>query len=120
MQIVDMYSGDDGRSHMRDLTPEEFAKMADRIVGPVSVPVPYSTANRPSGYFMDWRPERGPGPGLVLVMCSGISEYETSDGWRRLVPGDVLIARDFTGQGHRFHVAGPESRFALVAKLTPA
>jgi hypothetical protein len=53
---------------------------------------------------------------MVMVMCTGTSEYETADGWRRLLPGDVIIADDPKGQGHRFHVIGLESRLALSAR----
>ena len=31
MQIVRVYSGDDGESHFEDVSPEEFAKIANRL-----------------------------------------------------------------------------------------
>jgi hypothetical protein len=116
MQILELYTGDDNKTHAKDYTPEEFAKIAYRVVGPVTVPVPNSAPARPGGFFADWHPFAGR---IVLVMCTGISEYETEDGWRRLMPGDVLIVMDPTGKGHRFHVEGSESRIALSAKFSP-
>ena len=113
MQIIELYTGDDNRTHVRDYTPEEFAEFAKQIVGPVTVPPPNSGPNRPAGFFVDWHTFAMK---MVYVMCTGISEYETAEGWRRLKPGDVLIFNDPEGQGHRFHIAGEESRIALGAR----
>jgi hypothetical protein len=112
MQIIELYTGDDQRTHVRDYTPEEFAEMAGRVKGPVYVPPPNSAANRPGDFFVDWHPFE---MSLLYVMCTGVSEYETEDGWRRLMPGDVIIFNDPTGKGHRFHVKGMESRIAMGA-----
>jgi hypothetical protein len=119
MQIIEMYTGDDGKTHTRDLTPEDLAEMADRIVGPVTVPGPLERQARPPGFFADWHPFPTPNTSLgqIMVMCTSVSEYETEDGWRRLMPGDAVIVTDFTGKGHRFAVTGLENRIALVAKV---
>jgi hypothetical protein len=117
MQIIQLIPGDDGRTHVKDLTPEDLARIAHRFVGPVTIPTPNSPGNRPGGFFADWHPL--PTSGSLLVMCTGISEYECAEGWRRLMPGDVILMEDPTGQGHRFHVRGLESRIALRSNVLP-
>jgi hypothetical protein len=112
VQIIELYTGNDQKTHVRDYTPEEFADLACRVAGPVYVPPPNSGPNRPGGFFVDWHPFD---MAVLYVMCTGVSEYETEEGWRRLMPGDIVIFSDATGKGHRFHVKGLESRIALGA-----
>lgn len=118
MQIIHFVSGDDGRTHVRDLSPEDLAKIAYRFTGPVMVAAPNSQQNRPGGFFADWHPL--PTNAQLLIMCTGVSEYESAEGWRRLMPGDVVLMEDPVGQGHRFHVSGAESRIALTTRVSPA
>jgi len=118
MQIIHFVSGDDGKTHVRDLTPEQLAEIAYRFNRPVTVAAPNSQQNRPGGFFADWHPL--PQQAQLLIMCTGVSQYESAEGWRRLYPGDVVLMEDPTGQGHRFHVLGSESRIALTGPASPA
>jgi hypothetical protein len=107
MQIIELYTGDDGRAHTRDYTPEEFARLVHHASGPLAIGVPNSPRARPAGFLADWHPFTGSSCG---VMCTGISEYETADGVRRLYPGDIVIFNDPNCQGHKYRVVGLESR----------
>lgn len=93
MKIVRIYAGDDGESHFQNLTLDQLAEIAARggqgDIILVRIPSPTD-----SGYH-------NPPRRLCLVHLSGVSEFETSDGDKRLLgPGDVVIAEDLTGRGH--------------------
>ena len=110
MQIVRVYSGDDGESHFEDLTPDQLAEIVNRL-GEGAIDL----YRRKSPSFLDYHtaPRR-----QYVVNLSGIAEYETADGTkRRLVPGDVLIAEDLTGHGHIARSIGNEFRVSLAIPL---
>ena len=110
VQIVRVYSGDDGESHFEDLTPDQLAE----IVFPIG-DGPINLGRRPSPSFSDYHtaPRR-----QYVVNLSGIAEFETADGSkRRLMPGDVLVAEDLTGHGHIARSIGDEFRVSLAVPL---
>ena len=110
MQIVRVYSGDDGEAHFEDLTADQLAE----IVYPVgSGSITLNRRSSPS--FSDYHtaPRR-----QYVINLSGIAEFETADGTkRRLVPGDVLVAEDMTGHGHIARSIGDEFRVSLAVPL---
>ena len=110
MKIVRVYSGNDGESHFEDLTPDQFALIANRVGdGPVNL------NQRPSPSVSDYHtaPRR-----QYVVNMSGIAEFETADGSkRRLMPGDVLVAEDLTGHGHIARGIGHGFRMSLAVPL---
>lgn len=58
----------------------------------------------PQGYRSDWHP--APRKQFVMVM-QGVMEIEAADGQRRtFVAGEVLLAADTQGHGHRTNVLG--------------
>ena len=81
MSIFRVYSGDNGESHFEDLTPEQFAEIANRR-GPGDI----SLNQRPSDYFSDYHNA----PRLQYVMTlAGRAELEVADGSKRpMGPGD--------------------------------
>ena len=110
MQIVRVYSGNDGESHFEDLTADQLAEIVNNLgEGPVNL------LQRPSPSFSDYHtaPRR-----QYVVNLSGIAEFETADGSkRRMVPGDVLVAEDLTGHGHIARSIGDEFRVSLAVPL---
>jgi hypothetical protein len=110
MQIVRVYSGNDGESHLEELTSDQLAKLASRIGnGPVNL------NRRSSPSFSDYHtaPRR-----QYVVMMAGTFEIETADGTKcRLVPGDVLVAEDLTGHGHIARGIGRKERVSLAVPL---
>lgn len=52
---------------------------------------------------------------MMVIQFAGSSEQTTSDGSVRLLnPGDVLIAEDVTGKGHRSRNIGSEVLYAMI------
>jgi len=110
MQIVRVFSGDDGESHFEDVSAVDFAKIANRL-GEGAIEV----NQRPAPSFSDYHtaPRR-----QYVVILSGVAEFETADGTkRRLHPGDVLVAEDLTGHGHIARGIGDELRVSLAVPL---
>lgn len=111
VQIVRVYSGDDGESHFEDWTPDQFARIVNNVGrGEVNL------NRRPSPSESDYHnaPRR-----QYVVNLSGVAEFEVADGTvRRLHPGDVLIAEDLTGRGHIARSIGDEFRVSLAVPLS--
>ena len=110
MQIVRVFSGDDGESHFEDMSTDEFAKIANNL-GEEAIEV----NQRPAPSFSDYHkaPRR-----QYVVILSGVAEFETADGTkRRLHPGDVLVAEDLAGHGHIARSIGNELRVSLAVPL---
>ncbi|MCE2463927.1 MAG: hypothetical protein J4F46_08495 [Dehalococcoidia bacterium] len=112
MQIVRVYSGDDGESHFEDLTPDQLAEIAPRI-GDGPIMLNRSQAQSFSDYHNAPRLQ-------YVVFMAGEVEFEAADGSkRRMGPGDVLVAEDLTGHGHIARGVGTESRMSLAVPLAP-
>ena len=113
VQIVRVFTGSDGESHFEDVTPDQFAEIANNLgTGPVTV------NRRASPSFSDYHnaPRR-----QYVVNMSGTAEFEVADGTvRRLFPGDVLLAEDITGHGHIARSIGDEFRVSLAIPLADA
>ena len=113
MQIVRVYSGDDGESHFEDIAPEEMVAIAKRLgEGDIQL------IERPATSFVDYHiaPRR-----QYVLHLLGAAEYETADGSRRrLVPGDIIVAEDLTGHGHIARGLGEGQRFILAIPLAEA
>ncbi len=110
MQVVRIFSGDDGQTHFQDLDVEAFAKLAPHI-GEGEVRVNRGSAQSFSDFHNAPRRQ-------YVVMLSGVMEIEIGDGTkRRLNPGDVLVAEDLTGKGHITRGVGQEPRVTLAVPL---
>jgi hypothetical protein len=93
MGISRMYTGDDGETHVEDLTlaehPELLELMATHGVG---------FREQPAGAFSDFHP--APRRQYVITL-SGEVEIGLVDGTvYRYGPGHVNLAEDVTGRGH--------------------
>ncbi len=110
MRIVRVYSGDDGESHFEDLTPDQLAE----IVFPIGNG-DITLGRRTSPSFSDYH---NAGRRQYVLNLSGTAEFEVADGTKvRMVPGDVLVAEDLTGHGHRARSIGDEFRVSLAVPL---
>ena len=113
MQIVRIFSGDDGESHFEDLTLDQFAEIMNRV-GPGTI----NLTRRDPPYFEDYHtaPRR-----QYVIALSGAAEYETADGTvKRLFPGDILIAEDLTGHGHIARSVDENYRVSFSVPLAEA
>jgi len=113
MQIVRVFSGDDGESHFEDVSPEELQTIVGRLgEGEIQL----NERDAPS--FSDYH--TAPRRQYVLHLL-GTAEYETLDGTKKqLYPGDVLVAEDLTGHGHIARGLGEGQRFILAIPLAEA
>ena len=117
--ILRVYTGDDGLSHIEEVTPP-FESFVD-TEGAYGEGTPLEAATgitfrvSPPGYFLDWHnaPRR-----QYTITITGEAEIGASDGTvKRIGPGDILLAEDLTGQGHTTRVVGDARRFYIVVPL---
>lgn len=111
MQIVRVYSGSDGESHLEDLTADQLAEIVNNVgEGDVNL------TRRAGDYFSDYH--TAPRHQYVVNLV-GTSEIEVADGTKRqLGPGDVLIAEDLSGHGHIYRGLSTEERVSLSVPLS--
>jgi quercetin dioxygenase-like cupin family protein len=104
IRCVRLWTGDDGQSHFEqgwiDLPSGDRGDAVSGVVEAVSI----SFRETHEGGAFDWHD--APVRQLVLTL-SGTLEFETRGGERfTLAPGDVLLAEDTTGGGHRWRSLG--------------
>ena len=108
--IIRIYAGADGESHFEELTPDQFADLANNV-GPGAITV----GQRAPGWWQDYH--NAPRHQYVVFMSGG-AEIEVASGEkRRFGPGDVLVAEDLTGRGHIIRNTGEETRVSLAVPL---
>lgn len=104
IRLVRLYTGDDGQSHFdvgRIVLEQHGALNALSAVDRAGAITFEETA---AGSSLDWHtaPQR-----QYVITLSGRLEFETRDGTKHVVePGDVLLAEDTTGGGHRWQLIG--------------
>ena len=115
MEIVRVFTGDDGQSHFDEVTVE----LADLgPMGQISSLWPGAGVQFrevAGDYHLDFHvaPRR-----QLVVNLTGSVEIEVGDGTRRLLgPGAILLAEDTTGQGHISRNVGGEPRTCLFVHL---
>jgi hypothetical protein len=91
MGVYRLYTGNDGESHIEEISAD--ALRALKVVGTMSV----SVQERPPGYFMDFHPAPFR---RWQVGLAGRTTIGLSDGTAHTFPGDVRLIEDITGKGH--------------------
>jgi quercetin dioxygenase-like cupin family protein len=120
--IVRVYSGDDGQSHLEEVSlamqPFVDTEGAYGEGTPLQNATGITFRVAPPGYVLTWHcaPRR-----QYTITLSGEAEIEVGDGTvKRIGPGDVVLAEDLTGQGHITRVVGQQPRFSVVVPLADA
>ena len=104
--VTDMYTGPDGLTHLRnkEMKLGELEKAAAIVIGRVAANPAFSS---------DWHnaPQR-----RYVVPLSGRFEVEvSSDGTiKSFGPGDILLAEDTTGKGHKTRAVGGDCVWLFV------
>lgn len=115
VKVTRLYTGPDGESHFEDM---ELALTDSGAIGRLSALVPATGVifrETGSDYDYDWHtaPQR-----QFVVMLEGEVEIEIGDGTRRRFgPGDILLAEDTTGRGHRSRTVDNQPRRSLFITL---
>jgi quercetin dioxygenase-like cupin family protein len=114
MQVVRIYTGNDGESHFEELDlPFEVVANAERTAGQNAGSVSFSRTQ--PGNFSDWHtaPRR-----QYVITLEGQTEIGLGDGTKRIFnPGDVLLADDLTGHGHTTAVYGNNPRVSVAIPI---
>ena len=112
MQVVRIYTGEDGESHFAEIDlPYEKIAAAERTAVENAESIHFRRYQ--PGNFIDWHPA----PRRQYVIClAGSIEIGLGDGTTHLFgPGDARLVEDTTGKGHTTKVAdGPNSVTATI------
>ena len=104
IRCVRLWTRDDGQSHFEEGRLDLPAGNRGDAVSAVSAAVSISFRETHKGGSFEWHD--APARQLVLTL-SGALEFEMRGGPRfTLGAGDVLLAEDTTGGGHRWHAVG--------------
>lgn len=102
IRLIRLYTGDDGQSHF-DVGEIEWDDAAAPSMISRSGPAhAISFEETAAGASLDWHnaPHR-----QYVITLSGRLEFETRSGKKQNVePGDILLAEDTTGGGHRWRL----------------
>lgn len=95
MRCLRLFTGADGCSHVEEAALDPGMARAAREV---------RYAESPPGAALDWHVAP---TAQYVVTLEGVLEFVTPDGESFLIrPGDVLIAEDTSGSGHRWRLVG--------------
>jgi cupin domain len=106
IRCVRIWTGSDGDSHFEegviDLRGGDRGDVLSQLVGAVSL----SFQETRSGGAFEWH--KAPHCQFVITL-SGTLQFETRGGQTFVIrPGDILLAEDNTGSGHRWKLIGED------------
>ncbi len=114
MQVVRIYTGEDGKSHFEDLNLS-WEKVRDSQRTAVEKASSFEFRRVLPGHFNDFHPAP---KRQYVVNLEGQAEVGVGDGSKRIFsPGDVLLVEDLTGQGHTTRVVGDKPRISVWIPL---
>ena len=118
IRLVRLFTGDDGQSHFAvgevSLLQRDAANAVSSIYPAQDVFFEETTA----ASSLDWHND--PHPRYVITL-SGRLEFEVRDGTRQIVgPGDILLAEDTTGGGHRWRLIDDQPWRRVYVNVPPA
>ena len=102
IRLIRLFTGDDGQSHFEVGEIEWERLEAPNAVSRGEPARQVSFEETRAGAVLDWHnaPHR-----QYVVTLSGRLEFETRSGARQVVePGDILLAEDTSGGGHRWRL----------------
>jgi hypothetical protein len=115
MNVVRIYTGDDGRSHFEDVAVELVDRGAMGRISSLWKGKGVMFREVDGDYDLGFHnaPRR-----QLVVNLSGSVDIEVGDGTvRRLGPGAILLAEDLTGEGHISRAVDGEPRSCLFIPL---
>jgi acyl-coenzyme A thioesterase PaaI-like protein len=115
MQLVRVYTGDDGRSHFEDITVDLDDQGPRGLISKLWPGNGVQFREVGGDYAIDFHnaPRR-----QLVVNLTGSVELEVGDGTTRVLgPGSILLAEDTDGQGHISRAVNGEPRTCLFVHL---
>lgn len=102
MNIIRLYTGDDGESHF-ETTPMSMHAHGDVVTMSDLMDcheVQFAETSSGGGYDWHTAPRR-----QFVITLSGTLEFENRAGETQMIhPGDILLAEDTTGGGHKWRL----------------
>ena len=115
MQVVRLYTGDDGESHFEEIDlPYEKGAESERTAVEDAQNIHFRRYQPDN--FIDWHvaPRR-----QYVITLEGQVEVGLGNGTKRVFgAGDVLLADDLTGRGHTTAVYGDNVRVSVAIPLS--
>ncbi len=114
MKVTRIYNDEAGLSYFEDIEMPSLPKPVGRVSEGISVDT-LRIRETPGSYDQDWHcaPRR-----VLVVLLSGEVEIDVSHGvTRKFGAGDILLAEDTEGEGHRTRTLSPEPRTSLFISL---
>ncbi|HBO22238.1 MULTISPECIES: cupin domain-containing protein [unclassified Providencia] len=108
IRCIRMWTGEDGNSLFEEgsLELNKVANAEGDSQTPNIAASALSFRETVSGGSFDWH--KDPVPRYVITL-TGTLEFETKDGSTFIIkPGDILLAQDNTGTGHKWRLIGDE------------
>lgn len=116
IRCVRLFSGPDGNSHFEDgFIDMPLSQRGDILSGVTDVK---TVSFRETGIGGEFEWHNDPTPQYVITL-SGVLEFEMKGGEKFTInPGDILLATDTTGTGHRWRILDGNSwrRMYVVLK----
>lgn len=119
IRLVRLFTGDDGQSHFDVGDVPSRQRDAVNAISPAGRTDAITFEETVAGASLDWHtaPNR-----QYVITLTGRLEFETRSGAKQVIePGDILLAEDTTGGGHRWRLIDDQPwRRAYVTLPPPA
>ena len=115
MKITRLYTGSDGESHFEDIEIPLEDSGDIGVMSQLQDATGIIFRETSPDYDYDWHtvPRR-----QYVITLSGAVDIEVGDGTiRRFGPGDILLAEDTTGKGHRSRAVNAQPRRSIFVTL---
>lgn len=106
IRCIRLYTGADGDSHFEEGSINLGGSERGDALSPAAGAVSISFQETRSGGSFEWHQD--PVPRFVITL-SGVLQFETRGGETFVIrPGDILLAEDNSGTGHRWTLIGDD------------
>ena len=114
MNITRIYNDADGESRFEELAMPTTEQPAG-ITSPILAVEKLFVRESPGGGDQDWH--RAPRRVLVIPLAGEVEVEVSSGEVRKFAPGDLLLAEDLEGKGHRTRTLTADPRKTLFVTL---